>query len=480
MSKRERAVTDGVAAGLNRQMHKPPPMRAAIATLLALLALAPAAGAAEPASAPATNRIGMHSILTPGDPYSAKEVMFREAAAAGASTIRVDIQLNAIFLLGEYRGRPISAERWTETDQFSALASRYGLRVLGVLYGTPARIADCPAGTPEAEAYRCPPADIPRYKEMVAKVAARYAGTIDEFEILNEPDESRYFTGDPSQYARTLSAAADAIHGANPRARVALGGVSNIDSTAFVDAVLAADPSVAGKVDINTIHLRSSATGTARLTAQWRSYFDSKGMKGPLWMTEFGYPADPAYQFDPSFKGGEASQAEFLKVSMPWVVGAGGDMLFITERDWGSGAFASEGILESPNPLTANPQVRRRAAFDVVKAAASSLEGSFPPGRSVYQQPAGSRLKVRKGRISIRFGCVSAGDCPARAVRMKLKGGGTMRVETPFVVSGGRAYATPKFSAYSRKLIRRAGRRGIRATVTDFKLNVLGTFTIVR
>ena len=455
---------------------------AAMASVAAVFAGAgPAtAAAAEPASAPATNRIGMHSILFPTTPQSAKEVMFREAAAVGASYIRVDIQLNAIFVRGEYRGRPVDVERWSDTDQFATLANRYGLKVLAVLNGTPAQIADCPAGTPEADAYLCPPGDIARYKEMVAEVTSRYAGTIDDFEIFNEPDKPRYFTGDAAQYARTFSAAADAIHGANPGARVALGGVSEIENTNFTDAVLAADPSIAGKVDINTIHLRSSATGSARLTAQWRSYFDSKGMKGPLWMTEFGYPADPAFQYDPSFKGGEASQAEFLKQSMPWVVGAGGAMIFVTERDWGSGAFASEGILESPNPLTANPQVRRRAAFEVVKSAASSLEGSFPPGRSVYQQPAGSRVKVKKGRVAIRFGCVSAGDCPARAVRMKLKGGGTMRVETPFVVSGGRAYARPKLSTFSRKLIRRAGRRGVKATVTDFKSNVLGTFTIVR
>jgi hypothetical protein len=258
---------------------------AAFASLLAGLAFAPAAGAAEPASAPATNRIGMHSILFPTDPASAKEVMFREAAAAGASYIRVDIQLNAIFIHGEYRGRPFDVERWTETDQYATLANRYGLRVLAVLNGTPPHIADCPAGTSEAQAYLCPPGDMAQYREMVSRVASRYAGTIDEFEILNEPDEPRYFNGNAAQYARTLSSAADAIHATNPKARVALGGISNIDSTAFLDSVLATDPSIPGKIDINTIHLRSSATGSARLTEQWRRYFDEKGMKGPLWMT---------------------------------------------------------------------------------------------------------------------------------------------------------------------------------------------------
>ena len=438
------------------------------------------AGAAGPASVPATNRIGIHSILFPNTPLGGKEAIFREAAAAGASYIRVDLPLSAIFIRGYSRGRPFDVEHWAETDHFATLANRYGINVLAVVNGTPPQIADCPPGTGENETYLCPPGDIPRYKEMVARVAARYAGTIDAFEILNEPDLPRYFAGDAAKYARTLSAAADAIHAANPRARVAIGGVSTIDNTNFTDAVLAADPSVAAKVDINTIHLRSSATGTARLTAAWKRYFAARGMNGPLWLTEFGYPADPAFQNDPAYREGEASQAAFLEVSMPYVVGAGADMIFVTGRDWGSGAFASEGILEGTNPLTSSPALRRRAAFYVVKAAAASLEGSFPPGRSVYAQAPGSRVKARHGRVAIRFACPAAGDCPARAVRMRLRGAGTMRVATPFVVSGGRATANPKLSRVSARLVRRAGRRGVAATVLDYRGTTLGTFTIVR
>ena len=331
-------------------------------------------------------------MLSPSTPPGAKEVMFREAAAAGASYIRVDLPLNAIFLRGEFFGEPLYLEHWEETDQYADLASRYGLRILAVVHGTPWHMTDCPEGTGDLDTHKCPPDDYGRFGEIVAKVAQRYEGTIDVFEIINEPDNPKYFLGSPAQYARMLAAAADAIHRSSRRARVALGGISEISETAFLGAVLATEPSVAGKVDINTIHLRSSATGTARLTDTWRRYFSDRGMNGPLWMTEFGYPADPAFQNDRSFMGGEQSQADFLRVTMPWVVGAGGDMIFVTQRDWGPGPFASEGILESPDPLTAQPQVRRRAAFDVVKAAASSLDGSFPPGRSVFGHPHGSRL----------------------------------------------------------------------------------------
>ena len=456
---------------------------AALATAFCLAgALAPDSQAAAEDAAAGPSRIGMHSMLTPGLPYSAKEAMFREAAAVGASYIRVDLLLSGIFTRGEYHGRPVYVERWGETDEYAELADKYGINVLAVLYGTPAYIADCPAGTSEADAYHCPPAasEISRYKEMVATVTRRYATTIKDFEVINEPDNDAYFYGDAAQYARTLSAAADAIHGANPVARVAIGGVSKIKDTSFVDAVLAADPSIPSKIDINTIHLRASATGTAKQTEAWRSYFTSKGMRGPLWMTEFGYPADPAFQYDSSFKGGETSQADFLKLTMPWIVGAGGDRIFVTERDWGTGAYASEGILETPNPLTADPKVRRRAAFAVVKEAAASLSGGFPPGRSVYVKPEGTRTRVRKSRISMYFACPSAGDCPVRAVRMRLSRIGTMRVSAPFIVSGATVRARPKLSSHAMKTIQKRGRRGVKATVTDFRSNVLGTFTIVR
>jgi hypothetical protein len=273
-------------------------------------------------AAPANN-IGVHSMLYQDTPYSAKKEMFAQAKAVGASYIRLDLGLISIFTRGDYRGHPFYQKNWAQTDQYAELANRYGVKILANLFATPWFIADCPAGTSREDAYHCPPSDLVRYKAMVAEVAARYAGVIDTFEIVNEPDTARAFYGSPQQYARTLSAAADGVHGANPKARVAIGGVARVSDTKFTDAVLAADPSLPGKIDINTIHLRTSARGTAVLVDTWRKYFTANGMNGPLWLTEFGYPAETAFQFDAKFRGGESAQAAFLEATMPGIVGAG-------------------------------------------------------------------------------------------------------------------------------------------------------------
>jgi hypothetical protein len=453
--------------------------------LLSSLAAWPAAGAtfqpsAELSAAPANN-IGMHSMLFQDTPYSAKEEMFAQAKAVGASYIRLDLGLSAIFTRGEYRGHPFYEKNWAQTDQFAALSNRYGVKVLANLNATPWFIADCPPGTSRENAYHCPPSDLVRYKEMVAEVAARYSGVIDTFEIMNEPDTARAFYGGPQQYALMLSAAADGIHEANPKGRVAIGGVSTISNTQFADAVLAADPSLPGKIDINTIHLRTSARGTALLVDRWRKYFATRGMNGPLWLTEFGYPADTAFQFDAKFRGGEVAQAAFLEATMPGIVGAGAEMMFVTQRDWGSGAFASEGILSAADPLPANPTVRRKLAFEVVRRAARSLVPAAlptPPGTVSFPYNKNNNVKVIRKAITLNFACRSAGACPSKQFRLTLSTGSAYRVFSPAIPAGKTARMKLVLTKVSLRRLARAKGKSVVAQLTDTKSVRFGSVRI--
>lgn len=453
--------------------------------LLSSLAAGPAAGATfqpsvELSAAPANN-IGMHSMLYQDTPYGAKEEMFAQAKAVGASYIRLDLGLTAIFTRGEYRGRPFYRTNWTQTDQYAALANLYGVRILANLYATPWFIADCPAGTERADAYRCPPSDLPRYKEMVAEVAARYTGVIDVFEIINEPDTAFAFYGNAQQYARTLAAAADGIHGANPAARVAIGGVARISDTKFTDAVLAADPSLPAKIDISTIHLRTSARAAATLVDRWRQYFTSHGIDGPLWLTEFGYPADTAFQFDAKYRGGEVAQAAFLEATMPGIVGAGAEMMFVTQRDWGSGAFASEGILSAADPLPANPTVRRKLAFEVVRRAASSLVPTAlppPPGTVSLPYSKNNNVKVIRKAITLNFACRSVGACPSKQFRLALSAGSSYRAFSPAIPAGKTARMKLVLTKVSLRLLARAKGKSVVAQLTDTKSVRFGSVRI--
>jgi ABC-type sugar transport system substrate-binding protein len=64
--------------------------------LLLLLAITNVPAAAATSLVP-DNPIGVHSMLYLTHPFSAKQAMFEEAAAVGASTIRLDIELSGVF-----------------------------------------------------------------------------------------------------------------------------------------------------------------------------------------------------------------------------------------------------------------------------------------------------------------------------------------------------------------------------------------------
>jgi hypothetical protein len=67
-------------------------------------------------------QIGAHSMAYLTAPYAFKEMLFREAAAVGASGIRVDVELSGIFPAPE-------ARRWSALDDYIALARRYHLAI---------------------------------------------------------------------------------------------------------------------------------------------------------------------------------------------------------------------------------------------------------------------------------------------------------------------------------------------------------------
>ncbi len=314
--------------------------------------------------AAAGDPIGVHSMLYVTDPLGAKRAMFREAAAVGASTIRLDIELSAVF------PTPDGPPDWTGVDQYMSLAPRYHLRVLADLTATPWYMADCPSGTPWDSTYRCAPRDPALWGRDAGAIAAHTRGVIDEFEIINEPDGSWSFLGTPQQYAAILSAAYDAIHAADPAALVALGGLMDVGpgGMAWMTSVLAT-PGVDAvhKFDIANIHVRTSAQAAGATVRSWRRYFAGRGFGGPLWVTETGYPADPAFETDPGYQRGPASQASWMATVIPAMLRAGAAMAFVTERDSMSGRFASEGVLEGADPLTADPSCSPRPSFYVVR-----------------------------------------------------------------------------------------------------------------
>lgn len=422
-------------------------------------------------------RLGMHSILYPETPYSAKEKMFSEAKQAGASMMRVDISLASIYIESQYQGQTINIKEWSRSDQFKELSERYKMPLLVVLYGTPERLADCPQGS--SEPMLCPPSDPERYRQMIEEIVGRYKGVAKHWEIINEPDKPAYFAGTPARYTKMLEKAHQAIRKADPEASLVLGGISDIETTQWMDQIMEAG--AAQWIDIPSIHLRSSANGTGRHTEFWRRYFDQHGISGPMWITEFGYPSDPAKQWDRNYAGGEESQAQFYRQTMPWMLSAGATRIFVTERDWGSGTFASEGILEASDPLPENPSVRRRLSFQVFKDYAENLEAKHPPaprGSITVSSRQGKQIKIRHGSAYLKFSCPQDGYCPAQSFRLRLQGGGSYLIRNPDGIKArSEAAVKIKLTKLTRRRLAKSG-KGIPCELYNLKQLSLGKFTL--
>jgi hypothetical protein len=341
--------------------------------LLALALIAtPASAADRPA---ADNPVGVHSMLYLNTPFSAKQAMFKEAAAIGASEIRLDLELSGVFV------NPDGPPDWSGVDQYMLLARQYHLRVLADLTATPWYNVACPPGTPPGFAYwTCPPSDSRLWGRQAGEIAAHTRGVINDFEIINEPDGSWAFLGTPQQYAQILSASYDAIHRINTNARVALGGLMNIASHAWMDAMLATPGTDAiHKFDIANIHVRTpNPADTGPVVRSWRRYFATNGFHGALWVTETGYPADPAWQTQPGYQGGPTAQARWMTTAIGHMLNAGAAIVFITERDAMTGRYASEGVLQSSDPLTANPAYARRPSFYAARTLAHRNRRNLP------------------------------------------------------------------------------------------------------
>jgi hypothetical protein len=76
-----------------------------------------------------------------------------------------------------------------------------------------------------------PPANPNEYAAFVGALAQKYAGRVAAYEIWNEEDHSRWWTGapDPAAYARLLKAAYPAVKAGDPNATVVLGGMTGND-----------------------------------------------------------------------------------------------------------------------------------------------------------------------------------------------------------------------------------------------------------
>jgi hypothetical protein len=304
----------------------------------------------------------------------------------GASAIRLDVAPALVFA-----GSSSQPPDFSGLDEVMALARTYRLRVVGDLMTVPTWMADC--AEPTADSSRCATTDLPAYASVIGQIVSHADPVIHDWEVWNEPDTAGFFDGTPQQYAFMLRAAHDAIKAVDPADHVLLGGISGPAGMGWLEQVLAtAGADAAHAFDTADVHERGDLWSLAPDLAGWRQFFAAAGFTGPLWVTEHGYPSDPAYQFDPGYGGGAAAQAAYLTASIPTLVDAGASAVFVTERDNLSGPFASEGVLggDVSDPPPPDPQIAAKPSFAVVANIAACYEafGRDCPGEPATAAPA--------------------------------------------------------------------------------------------
>jgi hypothetical protein len=219
---------------------------------------------------------------------------------------------------------------FSNLDDVVALARKNGIRILGILSGTPAGMSDCPPGTSPESAWKCAPVDPDEYARHVVAIMEHAGAGVFAWEFWNEPDESYMYIGGPEAYGRALGAIHDRSAG---RFRITTGGIADLTGgLPFLRRAIAAG----ARFDIGNVHLRG-----ANLRAQARRAARFFGQR-PLWVTEHGYPSRPEPEH----------QVRRLRASLPALRAGGADQVFVTLRDideFGPDSpFASEGILGKP------------------------------------------------------------------------------------------------------------------------------------
>jgi hypothetical protein len=204
---------------------------------------------------------------------------------------------------------------------------------------------------------------------------------------------------------------------------VAMGGVMTPENPAWIDRVLATPGADAAHAfDIANLHLRGHERGLPGVFAAWRDRLARHGFAGPVWVTEHGYPADPAYQTDPAFRGGEPAQAAFLTESVLSLAEAGATEVFVTLRDNLDGGFASEGVvaIDDRAPFGA----RRKPAFTAVRRLVDrwgELMAARAEGRLAEEAALAAFAESGAWRLRAAVHRAAARGLPARLKRMRAR-----------------------------------------------------------
>ncbi|MEO8504798.1 MAG: cellulase family glycosylhydrolase, partial [Acidobacteriota bacterium] len=315
--------------------------------------------------------------------------IFDATQAAGFGWVRVDFVWATIEPApGEFDFRA--------SDAIVDAAAIRGLSVLAILGYTPDWATDGPVGSGV-------PRSAAEWQTFCARVATRYAGQVERFEIWNEPNLPQFWAGSRAEYIDViLRPGAAAVHAANPSARIGGPGLAHLvsgdsDWYRWLYDVLQTS---ADSLDFVTHHVYDSdgdtdvskkLTGSTQFANQpslWdiqnpslREVLKYQGWypARPIWLTETGWNSSQV---------GDAAQAQYTAGFLnQWFTGVDG-------HTWLDRAFiyaARDGIGTDQFGLM-HADGRPKPAYEAVKSFIAAHQPA--PPEAVPLKLLGSRFSV--------------------------------------------------------------------------------------
>lgn len=232
--------------------------------------------------------------------------------------------------------------RWFSDDQLARELAE-GRKVVGVVLGTPPWLA----GTDPNAAPRNLdlPFDHPDnyWGQFIRRLAAQYAGRIDDWIIWNEPDiwnnntGMQQWNGSVEQYYLLVKVAHQAIKSANPSGRVILAGLTYWWDEAFGREqyfrrflnVASHDPTARANgyyFDVASLHLYGNPRDLYDVPRLFRKLMQEHGLQKPIWINETNVvPWDDAgvQRTRDSFRASMDEQASYLIQAFASALAAG-------------------------------------------------------------------------------------------------------------------------------------------------------------
>jgi hypothetical protein len=284
-----------------------------VCALLAAALLVAAFGASAAAAAPAAPRAGFYGVV-PQAPPSARDLSLMEGVVG---TLRIPI------FWAECEPAP-GVHDFAALDAQVGAAAAHGIKVQPFVYGTPGWLAAEQARPPLGSRASA------AWASFLRTLVRRYGNggefwrgqvrkqPIGLWQVWNEPNFVLFWKPwpNPAAYARLLRVSAQAIRGADPRARIVLAGVAPVNAGIRTWVFLRRLFRVGGverDFDIAAVHPYS--TTLPELEYQLRKVRGGMAAAGlgkrPLLVTELGVASQGTYPS--AFVRGTAGQAKFLR-----------------------------------------------------------------------------------------------------------------------------------------------------------------------